>query len=66
MGFITCIMMCCTQVLIPDKVWTKKDQQVLNVGRQHCRDTYSKSPCLIKLKRVEESVYSALCGANNN
>lgn len=66
MGFITCVMMCCTQVLIPDKVWTDKDQKTLDAARLHCRQAYGRSPCLVKFKRVEESVYSALCGANNN
>lgn len=66
MVLIKCIMVCCTQILIPDKIFTKQDQATLDRARFVCREQYKNSPCLVKLKRVEDSVYSAICGKNNN
>lgn len=61
--FIVCVMHCCTQVLAPDKVWDKQDQQALQSTQQHCRD---EGKCLIKLKKVEQGIYTAICGKDNN
>ncbi len=63
MIFISCILHCCTQVMTPDLTWLEKDNHVLQVTRQHCAD---QGKCLVKLKKVEEAVYTAVCGKANN
>lgn len=62
--FIACVMHCCTQVTSPDKVWDDHDQQALDMARKGC---YSRDKqCLVKLRKVEESIYTAICGKENN
>lgn len=62
---IVCVLHCCTQVRLSHPM-TDKDKQVVVTARQTCGLTYEKSPCLIKLTSKEDSVYTALCGAENN
>lgn len=64
MGFITCIMACCTHVLAPD--WNKIDDVNLDHARTRCREMYKESRCLVKFTKVEERVYRAICGKDNN
>jgi len=66
MGFVTCVMYCCTQVLTPVLVWTDEDKSNLSHARQRCPIIYSESPCLTKFTKVEDKVYQAICGRNNN
>lgn len=64
--FITCVLHCCTQVMAPSPDWTDHDKAALGTARNTCRRDYPQSSCLVKFKRVEESVYTAICGKENN
>lgn len=63
--FITCVLHCCTQVLSPTIEWTQQDKKALNTAQVHCR-VEKPSKCLIKFKKVEEAIYTAICGKENN
>lgn len=60
---LTCVLHCCTLVLAPDRKWTDQDKGALSSAQQHCRD---EGKCLVKLKKVEEGLYTATCGKENN
>ncbi len=61
--FIACAIHCCTQVMAPDSVWDDQDKQALLSAQIHCREEHK---CLIKFKKVEQSIYTAVCGKDNN
>lgn len=61
--FITCIMHCCTQVQNPTPEWTDHDQRAMISAQEHCRN---ENECLVKFKKVEEGLYTAICGQPNN
>lgn len=61
--FITCMLHCCTRVLTPNSQWTDQDNKALQLAQQHCQQ---ENKCLITFKKVEEGVYSAICGQENN
>lgn len=63
MIFITCILHCCTQVRTPQREWTDQDKKTLDTAREHC---YKEKECLIKFRKIEDSVYEAICGRDNN
>lgn len=60
MFFTTCVLACCTAVTTPDKTWSLQDQQALDKARETCDKDDGK--CLIKFKKVEQSIYAAICG----
>lgn len=66
MMFLSCILMCCTQVLSYNSKWSKQDQEHLTIARSRCKEIYPNSPCLTKFQKTEELVYRAICGKNNN
>lgn len=51
-----------TKLINETKEWTKKDQQTMDFAKDRCKDVYKGNPCLVQFKKVEEGVYSALCG----
>lgn len=65
MTFTSCLLACCTAISSPDKTWSKTDQEALESAKGHCRVEYSRSPCLVKFKKVEDRVYQAICGKDN-
>jgi hypothetical protein len=64
--FLICVMHCCTKVMAPDSNWVDRDYQALHGAQNNCKQEYKESPCLVEFKRVEENVYRALCGKENN
>lgn len=64
--FITCVMHCCTQVMLAAPEWDKKDNVYLEAAQLRCREIYPKSPCLTKFIKMEEQVFRAVCGKENN
>lgn len=51
-----------TKVINQTKEWNAKDQQTKAFAEDRCKDIYKGFPCLIQFKKVEEGVYSVLCG----
>lgn len=65
--FISCLMHCCTQVLAPTTDWDDQDRAAMDTARKHCSAPERKyNKCLVKFKKVEQSIYTAICGAENN
>ena len=64
MSFVVCLLYCCTAVSSPDKTWSKQDQQALDNARQTCDREYG--DCLLKFKKVEDSIYTAECGRDKH
>jgi hypothetical protein len=54
--FITCVLHCCTEVQAPDSRWDDHDKAALKTAQEHC---YNEGKCLIRFKKVEESIYDA-------
>lgn len=66
MMFISCVLFCCTWVTSPTEEWNKRDDLALRSAKKRCREIYKESKCLIKFKKVEENIYRATCGKENN
>jgi hypothetical protein len=60
---VICLLHCCTTITSPTKEWNENDQRTLKTAQNYCK---KKGECLISLKKVEESVFTALCGKENN
>ncbi len=61
--FIQCLIHCCTQVMAPDSVWDRQDKDALQSASVHCRE---EDKCLTKFRKVEQGIYTAICGKENN
>lgn len=66
MSFVDCVLHCCTFVLTQQLQWLPEDIDNLTRARMRCPQIYKNSPCLTKFTKVEERVYRAICGRNNN
>jgi hypothetical protein len=49
--------------MAPTDAWVKQDQVALSTARHHCQQ---ESKCLITFQKVEEGIYAAMCGKDNN
>lgn len=65
MIFLACVLLCCTQVLSPKPPWTNQDQKALDRARITCSNRDDRQTCLVKFRKVEESIYDAICGEDN-
>jgi hypothetical protein len=66
MVLVTCAIVCCTTFTTSSSKITKVDTINLNHARKRCGELYPDSPCLTKFTKVEDNVYRATCGPNNN
>lgn len=52
-----------TKIVNPGGFWDDQDEQALSVAKKRCGQIYQNSPCLTTFKKIEEGVYTAICGA---
>ena len=52
-----------TQVINKTDEWNDQDKKALASATKTCSTEYENSPCLKMFKKIEEGLYSALCGA---
>ncbi len=64
--FVTCLLHCCTRVLAPNDQWDEQDANALRSAKVHCYTEKKPNNCLIRFKKVEQGVYTAVCGEENN
>lgn len=55
-----------SSTMAPTLEWTDQDEKARHAAITHCREASSDQQCLTKFKRVEPSIYTAICGKNNN
>lgn len=51
-----------TTIINQTPEWIQQDAAALNRAQLRCQDIYPESPCLRVFKKLEPSVYSAICG----
>ncbi len=64
--FITCVLHCCTRVMLAAPEWDKKDNIQLQGAQARCHELYKQSPCLTTFTKMEDNVFRAICGKDNN
>lgn len=54
-----------TSIINRTNIWNDQDDKALSQAVKGCARSYERSPCLKEFTKVEESVYTALCGAKS-
>jgi hypothetical protein len=63
-AFYAVLIFCpATRIVNPSGDWNDQDQKALTAAQNTCKIAYNDSPCLKTFKKVEEGVYTAICGA---
>ena len=63
---LTAISCPITQVVNKTGEWNQQDRAALATAKKHCGTMYLESPCLKMFRKVENGVYTALCGAGKD
>lgn len=69
--FIQCVVHCCTRVMTKPN-WVDDDYKALRVAQTNCKELaatdkiYKGSSCLVEFLKVEDRMFRATCGKDNN
>jgi hypothetical protein len=55
-----------TDVVNKTTEWNKQDQIALETAKNRCGQLFLNAPCLKMFRKVEEGIYTALCGAGKD
>lgn len=68
LGIGTYLSLLCGPVTVTNytKVWTDKDQKVLERAKYRCPKLYKDAPCLVKFHKQKADVYHAVCGSGKD
>ena len=66
-AFVVVSVLSCPNTKIENKstTWNYQDVQAFRTASKRCPEIYNDSPCLKFFRKVEDGVYSALCGPPN-